>query len=93
MTNYRRSGIAGASYFFTVNLAVRSQAPLTGHIALLRNAFEYTRKRHHFTVDAIVILPDHLHAIWPSLRESRHVADGLGGRCRGGDGVWGTAGF
>ena len=64
MTNYRRSDIAGASYFFTVNLADRSQALLTEHIALLRNAFEYTLELHPFTVDAIVILPDHLHAIW-----------------------------
>jgi putative transposase len=31
---------------------------------LLRAAFRYTRYRHPFTVDAIVILPDHLHALW-----------------------------
>jgi putative transposase len=64
MTNYRRSNTAGASYFFTVNLADRSQSLLTEHIVSLRNAFEYTRKRHPFTVDAIVILPEHIHAIW-----------------------------
>ena len=64
MTDYRRSRIAGASYFFTVNLADRSQALLTQNIALLRNAFEYTRERHPFIVDAIVVLPEHLHAIW-----------------------------
>ncbi len=64
MTNYRRSDIAGASYFFTVNLADRSSCLLTEQIALLRNAFEYVQSRHPFTIDAIVILPDHLHAIW-----------------------------
>ncbi len=64
MTNYRRSDITGASYFFTANLADRSQSLLTENIALLRNAFEYTRDRHSFAVDAIVILPDHLHTIW-----------------------------
>ena len=64
MTNYRRSDIAGASYFFTVNLADRSQSLLTENIALLRSAFAYTRERHSFTVDAIVILPDHLHIVW-----------------------------
>ena len=64
MTNYRRSNIAGASYFFTVNLAVRSQSLLIEHIASLRSAFEYTRQHHPFTVDAIVILPEHIHAIW-----------------------------
>ena len=64
MTNYRRSDIARATYFFTVNLADRSQSLLIDHIASLRSAFEYTRERHHFTVDAIVILPEHIHAIW-----------------------------
>ena len=63
MTNYRRSRIAGASYFFTVNLADRSQSLLTEHIALLRSAFEYTRDRHPFIVDAIVVLPEHMHAV------------------------------
>ena len=47
-----------------MNLADRSQSLLTGHIASLRSAFEYTRQRHSFTVDAIVILPEHLHTIW-----------------------------
>jgi putative transposase len=64
MTNYRRSNIAGASYFFTVNLADRSSSLLTEQIALLRTAFEYVQTRHPFAIDAIVVLPDHLHAIW-----------------------------
>jgi putative transposase len=64
MTNYRRGNIAGASYFFTVNLADRRQSLLTDNIELLRAAFEYTRARHPFIIDAIVILPDHLHVIW-----------------------------
>ncbi|MFZ3019124.1 MAG: transposase [Gallionella sp.] len=74
MTNYRRSRIAGASYFFTVNLADRTQSLLTDHIALLRSAFEYTRARHPFVVDAIVILPEHLHAIWTLPEEDRDFA-------------------
>jgi putative transposase len=64
MTNYRRSNIAGASYFFTVNLADRTQTLLTDHISLLRSAFDYTRERHPFVIDAIVVLPEHIHAIW-----------------------------
>ncbi|MBY0575155.1 MAG: transposase [Gallionellaceae bacterium] len=64
MTNYRRSRIDGASYFFTLNLADRSLSLLTEHIALLRSAFEYTRERHPFIVNAIVVLPEHMHAIW-----------------------------
>jgi REP element-mobilizing transposase RayT len=30
----------------------------------LRAAFRQTRERHPFTTDAIVVLPDHLHAVW-----------------------------
>jgi putative transposase len=64
MTNYRRNFVPGGSYFFTVNLVDRSSRFLTDHIDLLRSAFRYARVRHVFTIDAIVILPDHLHAIW-----------------------------
>jgi putative transposase len=63
MTNYRRSSIPGGSYFFTVNLADRSSRLLTDHIDALRAAFRYTRRRHPFVIEAIVVLPDHLHAI------------------------------
>src|SRR5712692_1506395 len=64
MTNYRRNFIHGGSYFFTVNLADRRLRLLTEHIDSLRAAFRYTRARHSFTVEAMVVLPDHLHAIW-----------------------------
>jgi len=36
---------------------------LTEHISLLRAAFRRVRARHPFTVEAAVILPDHLHTI------------------------------
>jgi putative transposase len=64
MTNYRRNFIAAGSFFFTVNLEDRRQSLLTDNIALLRSAFRYARARHLFTVNAIVVLPDHLHAVW-----------------------------
>jgi putative transposase len=64
MTNYRRNFLDGESYFFTVNLAERRSRLLTDHIGLLRAAFRYARARHPFSVDAVVVLPDHLHAIW-----------------------------
>src|ERR1700733_14526871 len=60
MTSYRRNFIPGGSFFFTVNLADRKLALLTAHIEVLREAFRKTRQRHPFTVDAIVILPDHM---------------------------------
>ena len=62
--SYRRNFLPGGSYFFTVNLAGRRRALLTDHIDLLRAAFRRVRERHPFTIEAAVILPDHLHAIW-----------------------------
>jgi len=64
MTNYRRNFVPGGSYLFTVNLADRQLRILTEHIDLLRAAFRYARSRHAFIVEAVVVLPEHLHAIW-----------------------------
>ncbi|NOU22741.1 MAG: transposase [Methyloglobulus sp.] len=65
MTEYRRAYSPGSSWFFTVNLAERKgNRLLTVKIDLLREAFEYTKQRHPFRLDAVVILPDHLHCIW-----------------------------
>lgn len=61
---YRRSVVAGATWFFTVNLADRQQDHLTRHIDTLRQVIRQTRSRHPFDIVAMVVLPDHLHAIW-----------------------------
>jgi putative transposase len=34
------------------------------HVGLLRAAFRDARRQRAFTIDAMVVLPDHLHAIW-----------------------------
>jgi putative transposase len=64
MTRYRRNFLRGGCHFFTVNLADRRSSRLIDHISDLRAAFRYTRQRHSFEIDAMVVLPDHLHAIW-----------------------------
>jgi putative transposase len=64
MTAYRRNFIPGGSFFFTVNLADRRLSLLTKHVEALRMAFREIRRHHPFTIDAIVVLPDHLHTIW-----------------------------
>ena len=64
MANYRRNFVPGGSFFFTVNLADRRSRLLTDKIDLLRGAIKDTRARFPFTLDAVVVLPDHLHAIW-----------------------------
>jgi putative transposase len=44
------------------SLTVISSA-LVDHVAALRNAFRTTRRERPFAIEAIVILPDHLHAM------------------------------
>ncbi len=64
MTGYRGNFIAGGCFFFTVNLADRRLRLLTDHVDELRAAFREIRERHPFTIDAVVVLPDHLHVVW-----------------------------
>ncbi|MDO9423486.1 MAG: transposase [Methylobacter sp.] len=65
MTNYRRIYMPGATWFFTVNLAERKgNRLLVENIDCLRNAFDIVKTRYPFRIDAVVILPDHLHCIW-----------------------------
>jgi REP element-mobilizing transposase RayT len=65
MTEYRRLGTPGATWFFTVNLTERhGNTRLITHVAALRRSFALVRRRHPFHIEAIVILPDHLHYLW-----------------------------
>jgi putative transposase len=61
---YRRAHAPGGTYFFTVNLAERNRRLLVEHVDTLRDVMRGVRERHPFRIDAIVILPDHLHALW-----------------------------
>ncbi|MGM0767052.1 MAG: REP-associated tyrosine transposase [Pseudomonadota bacterium] len=65
MMNYRRSRVPGGTYFFTVVTADRapifeSPAP----ISCLRTSFRSVLRRYPFSIDAMVVLPDHIHCIW-----------------------------
>ncbi|MBS0581936.1 MAG: transposase [Proteobacteria bacterium] len=65
MRRYVRAKIEGGTYFFTVNLAQRRDSHLLiDRIDALRDAFRTTRRAHPFDIDAIVVLPEHLHTIW-----------------------------
>lgn len=64
MPEYRRNFVKGGSYFFTVALADRSQRLLLNHIDTLRKAFRDAKAVYPFDLDAIVVLPEHLHCIW-----------------------------
>jgi putative transposase len=65
MTNYRRLKIGGGSYFFTL-VTYQRQPWLCDEIARnhLRSAILYVQQKYPFTMDAIVLLPEHLHCIW-----------------------------
>ncbi|MGA7489696.1 MAG: transposase [Xanthobacteraceae bacterium] len=63
MVRYRRNLVPGGAFFFTVTLADRRSSVLVEHIAALRAAFRATRSERPFAIDAIVVLPDHLHTI------------------------------
>ena len=64
MPDYRRVFVPGGCWFFTANLLDRRSTLLTDHIEALREATRRTRERYPFHIDAFVVLPDHLHAIW-----------------------------
>ncbi len=62
---YRRAFVPGGSYFFT--LVTWQRKPIFDNadaVNILRNAFRAVRATRSFEIDAIVILPDHLHCIW-----------------------------
>jgi putative transposase len=62
---YRRALSPGGTFFFTV-VTFNRQKIFTDErpISLLREAFRYLLKNHPMQIDAIVIMPDHLHTIW-----------------------------
>ncbi|MGH9846254.1 MAG: REP-associated tyrosine transposase [Blastocatellia bacterium] len=65
MTDYRRFYTPGATWFFTVNLAERrGNHLLVENLDRLRRAFRSVKERKPYTMNAVVILPDHLHCIW-----------------------------
>jgi putative transposase len=65
MSNYRRSSISGGTYFFT-QVTHHRQQWLCREFSrkALRNAIDRDRQTYPFSIDALVLLPDHLHCIW-----------------------------
>ena len=64
MPDYRRWRVAGGTYFFTVKLLNRKLGLLVEHIDLLREAVRKVKAMQPFEIDAMVILPGHLYAVW-----------------------------
>ncbi|MEQ9242270.1 REP-associated tyrosine transposase [Roseovarius indicus] len=64
MSCYIRPRRGGASVFFTVNLAHRGSRLLVEEILTLRAAVRQASAARPFHIDAWVVLPDHIHAVW-----------------------------
>jgi len=64
MTNYRRNRVPGGTFFFTVAIAHRHLDLLVRHIGHLMRAFREEHSRAPFVNLGLVVLPDHLHAVW-----------------------------
>jgi putative transposase len=62
---YRRALLPGASFFFTVVTEERRPVLTSAEaVEVLRAAFRAVRATRPFELDAMVVLPDHLHCIW-----------------------------
>ena len=64
MPNYRRVRAPGHAYFFTLTLAERGGTLLTDRVDLLRRAYADTISERPVRCPAMVVMPDHLHAVW-----------------------------
>ncbi|WP_427854545.1 REP-associated tyrosine transposase [Halomonas dongshanensis] len=70
MATYRRALIPGGTYFFTV--VTHQRLPFLAHapnVHALGRALRRVRSTRPFSMDAFVILPDHLHCIWTLPKE------------------------
>ena len=65
MSDYRRCFVPGGCYFFTVvtyrRLPLFERGP---RVELLREAFREVKSKRPFEIQAMVVMPDHLHAVW-----------------------------
>ncbi len=63
MVRYRRNRVPDGTYFFTVTLRDRQGDVLVRHVDALREAWRSARSRTPHEAIAVVVLPDHLHAV------------------------------
>ena len=61
---YQRANAVGRTYFFTVNLVAPRSDLLVRYIDDLRAAMKTVKDAHPFAILAMVVPPEHLHAIW-----------------------------
>src|ERR1700688_1567329 len=81
MVRYRRNFVPGGTFFFTVTLLDRRSSVLVERIAALRSAFRAARNERPFAIDAVVVLPDHLHVVM-TLPSATRISPAAGGASR-----------
>ena len=64
MVFYRRNRVPGGTYFFTITLRDRSSSILVDRVYDLRKVLSSVMREHPFKIAAMVVLPEHLHALW-----------------------------
>ena len=62
MSNYKRVFQDGFSYFITI-ITYRREPVLIDNIEQLRYSFKLSKRKYTYQIDAIIILPDHIHMI------------------------------
>jgi len=62
MAKYKRIFADGYSYFITMTTH-RRHPILIENIELLRESFRQSKRKFNYKIDAIVIMPDHLHMV------------------------------
>lgn len=64
MPQYRRLKAPDSTWFFTACLAEPGSRLLTDRIDALREAYRRTAADHPIACEAMVVLPDRIHALW-----------------------------
>jgi putative transposase len=62
MSNYKRIFLDGYSYYLTIVTHGRNPI-LIENVELLRESFVVSKRKYAYVIDAIVVLPDHIHMI------------------------------
>lgn len=62
MAKYKRLFLSGHSYYLTL-VTHRRKAILIDNIDILRESFRESKQYYSYTINAIVILPEHIHMI------------------------------
>lgn len=62
MSNYKRLFLEGHSYYLTVVTHGRNPI-LVENIELLRKSFCVSKQKYDYSIEAIVVMPDHFHLI------------------------------